>query len=1010
MPICSLLPLNVCLSRMSIIKLAPLTAAGLLFVLSTTAPFAVLADIHQPLLPPSELTQTGQLINIDIDKGQVDDRSYQYLVLQNQLRVLLISDPQADKAAAALDVHVGSSDDPKDREGLAHFLEHMLFLGTEKYPEASAYQAFIDNNAGSHNAYTSAEHTNYFFDIDADQLEPALDRFAQFFIAPLFDEKYVDRERNAVHSEYQAKIKDDARRGYDVYRQQINPRHPYAKFSVGSLETLANRTEGNGTEDKVRDDLIEFYQTHYSSSQMALVVLGKESIADLQAIVTARFSAIPLRDVDTSERIVPLFDVTRLPFEVMSQPVKETRQMSMVFPLPSVKVHYREKPLSYIGSLLGHEGKGSVLSLLKAKGWAEGLSAGGGDAGAGNATFNVSVSLTQEGVKHREDIRGLIFYALKKIQAEGVNAWRYQEKQQLSEIAFQFREKGRAINTVSHLADNLHDYPVADIISASYRYARFDEALIRGLLAKMTPSNLFVSTLFPDVNTDSITEKYHVPYTVKSLNKSPAPLVSSLTKNYSLPQKNIFIPANIDLLTDYSANTAAQSSPSLAQQIPQKITLDTSSDLALWVQQDVSFKVPKANVFVRVQSPLAASSARHSALNQLLVTLVNDRLNENSYPASLAGLSYSLSANSRGFDLGLRGYNDKMPLLLSMLTEQIQRPLIVEDRFDRLKIELLRSLKNAQKQTPYKQLFSQLPVSLFSPYYSDERIGRELGTISMQELQVFASTWLQGANINALVYGNVDKQAAALFQSTLAGWLQQGSLPLAEATVVQLPLHKQEILGQAESPAVMVPEVSLRVEHNDTAVGLYVQGPDDSEESQAKMVLMRQVLESAFYSQLRTEQQLGYIVFLTSMTIKDVPGSFFVVQSPSVSSGDIKDAVVQFLQQSEALIPDDLSAFKRSVATKLLATPQTLSTKAGHYWQDILKSNENFDYRQQLVKYINDISPQQLRAYYQEVFYPRSETAEGMPSRQRLMWFVANNQAFNKPLTLIDGQRYYRYP
>jgi secreted Zn-dependent insulinase-like peptidase len=1008
MPICSLPSLGLSLLRISILRFFTLKASTLnttllratVLSVALTSPLVAMADTNKPLQPDKKLSgnewlgngipQSSQLMNIDIEKGQVDDREYQYLVLQNQLRVLLISDPQADKAAAALDVHVGSSDDPKDREGLAHFLEHMLFLGTEKYPEAAEYQAFIDNNAGSHNAYTSAEHTNYFFDIGADQLEPALDRFSQFFIAPLFDEEYVDRERNAVHSEYQAKIKDDSRRGYDVYRQQINPKHPYAKFSVGSLATLANRAD-----DKVRDDLIAFYQAHYSSSQMTLVVLGKESIEDLHIMVDARFSHIPLRDVDASERIVPLFDPARLPFEVISKPVKDTRQMSMLFPLPSVKAYYREKPLSYIGSLLGHEGEGSVLSLLKVKGWAEGLSAGGGDAGAGNATFNVSISLTKEGVRHREEIRGLIFHALKTIESEGVNEWRYKEEQQLSEIAFQFREKGSAINTVSHLADSLHDYPVADVISANYRYARFDEALIRRLLTKMTPENLFVSTVFPEVKTDKITEKYQVPYTVKTLDKKTAAL-SSIAKSYTLPQKNIFIPSDIRLFTDGDVFNSSGK--------PQKIMLNKSSASALWVQQDVSFGVPKANVFVRLQSPLTASSARYSALNQLLIALVNDRLNENSYPASLAGLSYSLSSNSRGFDLGFRGYNDKMPLLLSMLAEQIQQPTVLQARFDRLKIELLRGLRNAKKQTPYKQLFSQLPVSLFAPYYSDERIGSELETINLQELEAFASTWLQGSNINALVYGNVDEQAATLFQSTLAEWLQQGSLPLSEAAVVQLPL-----LEQAAPANNTIPAVSLHVDHNDTAVGLYVQGIDDSVESQAKMVLLRQVLASTFYSQLRTEQQLGYIVFLTSMTIKDVPGSFFVVQSPSASSDEIKDAVIQFLKQSEPLIPDDLSAFKRSVATKLLEAPQTLSAKAGLYWQNILKSNESFGYRQQLVNHINDINPQQLRAYYKDVFYS-GDVTEGERNSPQWVWFVASNKAEHKPLNILGEQGYYRYP
>ena len=115
-----------------------------------------------------------------------DARRYQYFTLDNQLKVLLISDADAEKAAASLDVHVGSRYDPATRQGLAHFLEHMLFLGTKKYPDADGYQKFISENGGSHNAYTSFEHTNYYFDIDNASLAPALDRFSDFFVSPLF--------------------------------------------------------------------------------------------------------------------------------------------------------------------------------------------------------------------------------------------------------------------------------------------------------------------------------------------------------------------------------------------------------------------------------------------------------------------------------------------------------------------------------------------------------------------------------------------------------------------------------------------------------------------------------------------------------------------------------------------------------------------------------------------------------------------------------------------------------
>lgn len=80
-------------------------------------------------------------------------------------QVLLVSDPETDKSSAALDVGVGSLCDPKEVPGLAHFLEHMLFLGTEKYPDENSYSQFISAHGGRSNAYTALENTNYYFDI-----------------------------------------------------------------------------------------------------------------------------------------------------------------------------------------------------------------------------------------------------------------------------------------------------------------------------------------------------------------------------------------------------------------------------------------------------------------------------------------------------------------------------------------------------------------------------------------------------------------------------------------------------------------------------------------------------------------------------------------------------------------------------------------------------------------------------------------------------------------------------
>jgi len=94
------------------------------------------------------------------------------------LRCLLISDPEADKSAVSMDVKVGSSLDPKTHFGTAHFLEHMLFQGTEKYPNENEYSEFIKNNGGYNNAYTSLTNTNFHLECSNEAFEESLDRIA----------------------------------------------------------------------------------------------------------------------------------------------------------------------------------------------------------------------------------------------------------------------------------------------------------------------------------------------------------------------------------------------------------------------------------------------------------------------------------------------------------------------------------------------------------------------------------------------------------------------------------------------------------------------------------------------------------------------------------------------------------------------------------------------------------------------------------------------------------------
>ena len=151
-----------------------------------------------------------------IIKSNSDKREYKCVNLPNKMRAILISDSEADKSCAALNVNVGCSLDPKPFEGLAHFLEHMLFMGTEKYPSENEYSEFIKDHGGYNNAFTSLTDTNYHFECSNDAFAEALDRFAQFFLSPLLGDSQTEREMNAVDSEYNMSLQNDSWRKFSL--------------------------------------------------------------------------------------------------------------------------------------------------------------------------------------------------------------------------------------------------------------------------------------------------------------------------------------------------------------------------------------------------------------------------------------------------------------------------------------------------------------------------------------------------------------------------------------------------------------------------------------------------------------------------------------------------------------------------------------------------------------------------------------------------------------------------
>ncbi|MEM7217217.1 MAG: insulinase family protein [Pseudomonadota bacterium] len=859
-----------------------------------------------------------------VEKSPNDDRDYLVITLDNGLRTLLVSDPKTDKAAAALAVLRGSFDEPVERPGLAHFLEHMLFIGTAKYPEIDGYQQFLSTHGGSSNAYTAGDHTNYFFDVQHDYLPEALDRFAQFFISPLFDPAYVEREKNAVNSEYQLQLKDDGWRGFSARKATMNPDHPGSRFNIGSLDTLAG---------DVQRDLLAWFQANYSADQMNLVVFGRESLAELEALTRERFADVKNHNIGPRTPLPPVMLSKDLPSRLSYQTQKDSRDLSYTWPVPSLDPHYRVKPGNYIANLLGHEGTGSLYDLLSQRGWVESLGASGQSFDDTNAFISIDMQLTEAGYEKIDAITEAVFDAIQALRDDGVDRWRFEEQAALAELAFRFREQGSAQRFASGMAPLLAKYPAGELLTGQALMQRFDADLIRRYLDALTPENLSITLAAKNVPTDEVERWFKVPYKVEPL---PVALDDAPTEGLALPVQNPYIAQRLELVAD------ADAQPTLAVNRP---------GIELWRATDASFGTPRATLLLRLATRDGNATSADRVRAVLYARLVQDELNATLYPAQLAGLGYQVAGNGAGFTLEIAGYNDKQVLLLERLLTTLTTLEIDSARFELMREQLATDWRNFKSERPYTQAWARLSVLLNSQRFAPGTLAAEIERVTVPDLTRWRDEKLAAVGVAGLVHGNVRGARIEEIAAELTARLSLAPIAAAEPAIASI-----------DAPLVE----TVSVDHDDSATVLYVQGDAANIAEQARMGFAAQLIRSPYFTALRTEQQLGYVVAATNGRQHKTPGVAFIVQSPVASNAKVKAATQTFLadyaKELKAMPTEAFAAARGGYLSQLRDRDKNQYERSQRLWGNLLLDVKSFDHREQIARAVEALDQETMAA------------------------------------------------
>ncbi|KAJ5223283.1 Peptidase M16 core [Penicillium chermesinum] len=916
-------------------------------------------------------------ITEDLEKPELDDRSYRVIRLPNKLEALLVHDPDTDKASAAVNVNVGNFSDQDDMPGMAHAVEHLLFMGTKKFPVENAYNQYLASHSGSSNAYTAATETNYFFEVSAtgdssesgsdgkstptdrtsasngtvatgteeskSPLYGALDRFAQFFIEPLFLESTLDRELQAVDSENKKNLQSDLWRLMQLNKSLSNPAHPYHHFSTGNLQTLKEDPQKRGLD--IRSEFIRFYEKHYSANRTKLVVLGRESLDTLERWVAELFSDVENKDLPQNrwDHVQP-FSEADMCTQVFAKPVMESRSMDMYFPFLDEQDLYDSRPSRYISHLIGHEGPGSVLSYLKAKGWANGLSAGAMPICPGSAFFTISVRLTPEGLKQYREVAKVIFEYIAMIKEREPEQWIFDEMRNLSEVDFRFMQKIPASRFTSNLSSVMQKPLDRKWLISGGLLRRFDADLIKQALSYLRADNfrlIVVSQDFPG-EWDEKEKWYGTEYKVE---KIPKDFLSGLeaalkstdatrTSNVHMPHKNEFVPTRL---------TVEKKEVDEPAKTPKLIRHDDR--VRLWYKKDDRFWVPKGTIHVTLRNPLVWATPANLIKTRLYCELVRDALDEYSYDAELAGLDYHLSANILGLDISVGGYTDKMSVLLEKVLTTMRDLTINQDRYDIITERLARAFRNAEYQQPFYQVGDYTRYLLSERSWINEQYIEELEHVTSHDVIKFFPQLLEQTHIEVLAH---------------AQWYLRRNMMFAPGSNYVYP-------HTLKDPA----NINHCIEYY-----LYI-GLFSDAVLRSKLQLFAQMTDEPAFDQLRSKEQLGYVVWSGSRYSATTMGYRVIIQSernaPYLESR-IESFLREFGTSLEKMPEDEFDGHKRSVINKRLEKLKNLGSETGRYWSHI--GSEFFDFLQHEKDAANvrTLTKADLIEFYHQYIDPDSPT------------------------------------
>jgi insulysin len=868
------------------------------------------------------------------------ERTTLKLRLKNGLEAYLISDPGLDQSAAALSVRAGSWNDPEEYPGMAHFCEHLLFMGNVTYPNEFEYMQFIADHGGYVNASTYPDHTSYYFSVNNEAYFDALDRFSHFFIDPLFAKSGIDRELHAVDQEHAKNIEHDGWRQFMVFKETANESHPIVKFSTGNAKTLSG----------IPTDIVkQWYQDHYSANQMQLLAISPTPLEELTDYVLQCFSKVSTASVIPEEIQEPMTSEKQRGHITYIKPIKDLKVLSLQWEVSEEFARDVDRgTLSLVSYALSNKDENSLLAQLKREKIAESLSVSQDRMGKKELLFGIDIFLTEQGASQIDTAIERTFQAIAGLKKAGIPRSLFEELHTIANINYQYQSREDAFEFVMHNAFNMLYENIDTFPLKSNTYTTYDPGFNNAFLQTLTPQTCLFSVIadpaLVHVSLDKKEKWMDVEYTIREIPQQKLDAWSTLAEHPQIGsvRANPFLPEKLEIM------------PVTEEVAPQLIADDAMGQI--YFAPDARYYVPEASAILNFKTPLLDGSAKASVLIDLYLKAIKDTLSSTLFFANQANLNTSCRYQNMKLSLFVQGYSDKLPLLLKELFTASKQVIPTKEQFQIYQQSLTSAYDNASKELPVFQAREILSNLIFNDTPTNTEKLKIISAITYEDFLQFSSNLFEKIYIEGIFYGNLKENEAHNLWTSLKQTLAATPYPRNEQKNKTVLL-----LSQSHGPYMVV----QNTERQGNAVLLLIEEGPFSLENRAIQQLVSKALQDSFFDTLRTKQQTAYIAQSWDSEVERQLLQFFAVQSSTHHPSDLLARFELFLEDFLKQIPEDIPIERFETIKKMLITtiempPENMQGMATRLSTLAFDYEGDFDWLNKRIKSIEAVTYEQF--------------------------------------------------